>query len=94
MAIRNISASIIARELLRSPHAIVATINTLVSSSTMIKKMGRQNQIDGTEVYNPITVYQQSKSKSRAGLRIQNKNPRRKRMSQYQICKTEIPLYK
>lgn len=60
----------------------------------MIKKLGRQNQIDGTEVYNPITVYQQSKSKSRTGLRIQNKNPRRKRMSQYQICKTEIPLYK
>jgi hypothetical protein len=38
MAMRNINDSIIARELLRSPHAIVATINTLVSSSTVIKK--------------------------------------------------------
>lgn len=38
MAMRSISASIIALELLRSPHAIVATINTLVSSSTAIKE--------------------------------------------------------
>lgn len=38
MAMRNISTSMIARELLRRPHAIVATINTLVSSFTIIKE--------------------------------------------------------
>ena len=38
MAMRNVSDSIIAGELLRSPYAIMATINTLVSSSTAIKE--------------------------------------------------------
>lgn len=42
--IRKISASIIARELLRSPHAIVATINTFVSSFSEIEK---HNEIHG-----------------------------------------------
>ena len=37
VAIRKISASTIARELLRSPHAIVATINTFVSSFSEIE---------------------------------------------------------
>lgn len=39
-AMRKINASMIAREHLRSPHAIVATINTLVSPSTVDKKDG------------------------------------------------------
>jgi hypothetical protein len=39
IAMRKINASMIARELLRSPHAIVATINTLVSPSTVDKKI-------------------------------------------------------
>lgn len=38
IAMRKINANIIAREHLRSPHAIVATINTLVSPSTVDKK--------------------------------------------------------
>jgi hypothetical protein len=38
MAMRKISTSMIAREHFRSPHAIVATINTLVSSCAAIKE--------------------------------------------------------
>lgn len=38
MAMRKISVSIIAREHFRIPHATVATINTFVSSSAVIKK--------------------------------------------------------
>lgn len=37
MARRPMSASMIAREHLRNPQAIVATINTLVSSLTVLK---------------------------------------------------------
>lgn len=39
MAMRNISASMIGREHLRSPQAIVATIKTLVSPSPVIKDL-------------------------------------------------------
>jgi len=38
IAMKKINVSMIAREHLRSPHAIVATINTLVSPSTADKK--------------------------------------------------------
>lgn len=38
VAIRNINTSIIAREHFRNPQAIVATINTLVSSFTAIEE--------------------------------------------------------
>lgn len=45
IAMRKINANIIAREHLRSPHAIVATINTLVSPSTdnKTKKINKSN---------------------------------------------------
>ena len=40
IAIRKINVSMIAREHFRNPHAIVATINTLVSPSTVDKNDG------------------------------------------------------
>lgn len=42
IAIRNINVSIIACEHLRSPHAIVATTNTVVSSSSRNKQTNNE----------------------------------------------------
>lgn len=48
IAIRNIRANIIAREHFRSPHAIVATINTLVPVSDMppIASQNAKNKVN------------------------------------------------